>query len=352
MNKSTILILPAAALLLAACGAETSSANVSSKEGASSSQATTSVTPSSSSSSDSYTFKTISPAGAPTLAYYDQGANADFATDSTPTNVMGQFKTNTYDAIVFDSITALKQIKANSYPFKLSTFITGGNFYVVSYGKDAGAVPTASDTFASFGEGLLPDLVLKKMITSYDGYKTWVMPTVNYLAGGVSDVLKALIAHTYDYYFIAEPALFGAKAKLGADAANVHVVANVRSDWKTYSGQSAIPQAALFLRTTSVDAHTGVAAKYIYDLNTRIKTTISDPATAKAGIEAYSTDATTQQAKFGYTAAVAYNVQKDGANGFGMVEPDSVSDNQTFVNTFIEKLGNAAYTAFDDSLFY
>ena len=35
-----------------------------------------------------------------------------------------------------------------------------------------------------------------------------------------------------------------------------------------------------------------------------------------------------------------------------MVEPDSVSDNQTFVNTFIEKLGNAAYTAFDDSLFY
>jgi hypothetical protein len=64
---------------------------------------------------------------------------------------------------------------------------------------------------------------------------------------GVSDVLKALIAHTYDYYFIAEPALFGAKAKLGADAANVHVVANVRNDWKTYSGQSAIPQAALIL---------------------------------------------------------------------------------------------------------
>jgi hypothetical protein len=178
------------------------------------------------------------------------------------------------------------------------------------------------------------------------------MPTVNYLAGGVSDVLKALIAHTYDYYFIAEPALFGAKARLGADAANVHVVANVRNDWKTYSGQSAIPQAALFLRTTSVEAHTDVAAKYVYDLKKRISTTISDPTTAKAGIEAFSTDAATQQAKFGYTAAVAYNVQKDGANGFGMVDPDAVSDNKTFVNTFIEKLGNAAYTAFDDSLFY
>jgi hypothetical protein len=50
---------------------------------------------------------------------------------------------------------------------------------------------------------------------------------------------------------------------------------------------------------------------------------------------------------------VAYNVQKDGANGFGMVDPDSDrAIITTFVNTFIEKLGNAAYTAFDDSLFY
>ncbi|OPZ34194.1 MAG: hypothetical protein BWY98_01173 [Tenericutes bacterium ADurb.BinA155] len=348
MNKSTFFILPAAAMLLAACGTQTSS--VSSKA-SSTSEGPSSKEASSSSSVDPYTFKTISPAGAPTLAYYDQGGNADFVTDTTPTNVAGQFKTNTYDAIVFDSINALKQIKANSYPFKLSNFITGGNFYVVSYGKDAAAVPTASDTFASFSENGLPDLVFKKLLASYSGYNTWAMPTVTYLPG-VSDVLTALVSHTYDYYFIAQPALFAAKAKLGADASKVNVVANVRNDWKSYSGQTSIPQAALFLRTTSVEAHTNVAAAYTYNLNQRIKNSITDPAKVKASIETYSADATVQAAKFGYSAAVAYNVQKDGANGFGMVDPDSIEDNHDFVNTFIEKLGNAAYTAFDDSLFY
>lgn len=334
-SKTTLILVPFAALALAGCA-----------------QTGTSSSEQSSAPADDYVYKTISPAGAPTLAYYDQGSNQSFVTDSVPTNVVGQFRTSTYDAIVFDSLNGLKQIKSFNYGFKLARFLTGGNFYVVSYGKSATDVPTATSTFASFSENGLPDLVFKKLLASYSGYSAWQMPSsVTYLAG-VSDVMSALVAHTYDFYFIAQPALFAAKAKLGADASKVNVIANVRSDWKSYSGQTSIPQAALFVRNSSSTDHPSVLTSYLSALDQRLADAVDHPEKAKAAIEAYSADATVQSAKFGYSAAVAYNVQKDGANGFGIVKPDSLGvSNLSFVNSFVEKLGNSAYSAFDGSLF-
>jgi len=337
MNKHSLTLLPLAACLLASCGPSSSQPD--------------SVSSNSTSSEDKYEITTISPAGAPTLGFYDQGANASFQTDSTPSNVGKQFLTNTYDAVIFDSINALKTISSKQAPFKLARFITGGNFYVVSYGKDPSAVPTKESTFVSFGEGLLPDTVMNKLVADYEGWKQWEMPSVTYLAG-VSDVMAALLAHQYDYYFIAQPALFGAKSQLGADASKVNVVANVRAAWSDFSGQSSLPQAGLFIRNTISANHPLAVEAYLNKLDSRLTVSIDDPSSAKAAMDAWNSDPTSQQAKFGFASSVAYNVQKDGANGFGMVKPGSLgSTNLAFLNSFVDLLASPSYSHFDSSLF-
>ncbi|MDY0345629.1 MAG: hypothetical protein RBR44_03645, partial [Bacilli bacterium] len=114
------------------------------------------------------TIRTISPAGAPSLAFYNQGNNENFATNSTPSNVLAEFQTTYYNAIVFDSINALKSIKNNNLDFKLAKLITGGNFYLASINKDEGQMPSASDVVVSFGENLIPDLVYRKLSQYWD----------------------------------------------------------------------------------------------------------------------------------------------------------------------------------------
>ena len=119
------------------------------------------------------------------MGFYDQGANASFQTDSTPSNVGKQFLTNTYDAVIFDSINALKTISSKQAPFKLARFITGGNFYVVSYGKDPSAVPTKESTFVSFGEGLLPDTVM-------DFQRRWMQNVLDLVQEGNVGLMRAV----------------------------------------------------------------------------------------------------------------------------------------------------------------
>jgi len=339
MNKHLLFVLPLVATLLASCESVSSSSSlVSSPEGSSTGE-------------DDYEVQTISPAGAPTLAFYDQGSNVSFQTDSTPSNVGKHFLTSTYDAIVFDSVNALKTISTKAAPFKLARFITGGNFYVVSYGKDPTDVPTKDSTFVSFGEGLLPDTVMNKLVASYDGWERWDMPSITYLAG-VSDVMSALLAHSYDYYFIAQPALFGAKSQLGSDASKVNVVANVRAAWADFSGQPSIPQAGLFIRNATYSDHQAYVDKYLSDLDSRLTVAVDDPASAKAAMDAWNGDTAAQQAKFGFSSSVAYNVQKDDANGFGIVKPGSLgSTNLTFLNSFVDLLDSSSYSHFDSSLF-
>lgn len=320
--KKTFLLLPLAAIALASCGTTTST--------------------------DTYEIKTISPAGAPTLAFYDQGANSNFQTDSTPANVAKQLLGTEYDAVVFDSINGLNSIKNKGAEFKLARFITGGNFFVVSY-DEGDAVPSSSEPFTSFGEGLLPDAVMKKLFASY--WTTWALPETPTYLSGVSDVQKSLLTKTKGFYFIAQPALAAAKANLGDDASKLKVLSNVRTDWKAYSGQSFIPQAALFIRNSTYSNHSTIVSNYLSYLDNRLTITVDNPEVARNAIVAWSDVTTSQVAKFGFPAAIAYNVQKDGANGLGMIKPGIIGNNLTFVNTFIEKLGSSTYSAYDSTLF-
>jgi len=295
-------------------------------------------------------FKVISPAGAPTIAFYDQGDNTNFVTDSTPANVSKELLGVNYDFVVFDSINGLRAIKKNNSDFSLISIITGGNFYLVSYDKDENSIPSKNDTFVSFSENGLPDLVYKKLLESYQGWSNWDMPDANYLTS-TGDVSKALISHEYDYYFIAEPSLFAAKAKLGENASKVRIVANLRETWELYSGQPAIPQAGLFVRNSTYNEDELNVLHYVNLLNEKKVNAVDHPEVVKTTIDSWNSDVTTQQSRFGYASSVAFNVQKNGNNGLGVIKDSQIEDIETFVNDFVGFLNNPSYTMFESKYF-
>lgn len=280
------------------------------------------------------TIRTISPAGAPTLAFYDQGNNDNFVTNSTPSNVLAEFQTNFYNAIVFDSINALKSIKNNGLDFKLAKLITGGNYYLASIDKDEGVMPSETDVVVSFGEGLIPDLVYRKL-SEY-----WQITNTPYYVPSVSEALAVLKTGVYasqnvDFVFIAQPAL---NTALGDQAAatygRVRVVKNIRAEWETFTGQTAIPQAGLFIRNSHYQLNPVVFGDYVDDMLTRIDVAIDEPAVAKAAMDEYG-DTPTQAAKFGFNSNIMLTTQSAGANGFGLVRGSEEVD----VNAFLSELG-------------
>ena len=313
--KINSIILPFAAITLSACGGPV----------------------------EEITIRTISPAGAPTLAFYDQGNNENFATNSTPSNVLAELQTNYYNAVVFDSINALKSIKNNDLDFKLAKLITGGNFYLASINKAEGEMPSADDVVVSFGENLIPDLVYRQL-SEY-----WDIDNTPYYVPSVSEALGVLKTGVYasnpvDYVFIAQPALnIAINDQTAATFGNVKVVKNIRAEWEEYTGQTAIPQAGLFIRTSHYELNPTVFEDYIEAMVDRIDVAIDDPATAKAALDAFG-DAQAQAAKFGFNSNIMLTTQSAGANGFGLVRGTEEVD----INEFLETLGLAT---FDDSYF-
>jgi hypothetical protein len=291
----------------------------------------------------------ISPKGAPTLAFYDQGVNPNFVTSGEPSAVLAELQKNDKDVVIFDSINGLKSIKANNANFGLAKIITGGNFYLAGIDKTADdkgvyPLPAADDVVVSFGQNLIPDVVYSKLCSDY-----WHIENNAKYVASVTDALAVLTSGQYsggkvDYVFIAEPALTTAINKADANTfGKVSVVRNIRSEWKAYSGQDGIAQAGVFVNKASLETKPNKLKDFFTKLEDRIDTAISNPDVAKASLDLYGS-ATEQVARFGFNSTIMSKVQKDDRNGFGLVSSAESID----VNSFLESLGQST---FDDSYF-
>jgi hypothetical protein len=311
MNKRNLIVLPLVAIALASCG---------------NNQTSTSYV--------DMTIKTICPAGAPALAFYDKGNDENFETNSTPTNVLAQFALNNYNAIVFDSVSGLRSIKKNGYGFRAAKFITGGNYYIASINKAETDSPQPTDKIVSFGENLLPDLVFKKL------YNQWSWQSNVSYVKSVSDVQGVLKSGVYaganvDYVMIAQPALNAAMLDTTADTyGKVKIYKNLRQEWQTLTGQTAIPQAALFYRYSDYLKNPTAFNTYTNEMETRITTAIDNPAAVKTTLDEYGDNAK-QANRFGFASPIMFKTQNGGANGFGLVRDTENID----VNDFLEALG-------------
>ena len=236
--KKSFLLLSLSVLVLAACGGQDSSSL------------------SSSSSEDiNYDFSIISPTGSPTAAFYQYATSEDFDTNSTATNVAAQFQTTNYDVIVFDSLKGIAQITNTEYPapYKLARIITKGNYYLVSIDKEEGSQPTTDDLIVNFGLNGTPDTVYRQL------YPDVVDNTV--YVTSVSDALTVLTTGLYDqtavdYVFIAQPALSSALTNTNAATyGKIKIVADIQEAWFNKTGQDGFPQAGIFVRNVTYQAH-------------------------------------------------------------------------------------------------
>ena len=330
MNKSFVILLPLMMLGLTSCPASTDSSG-------------------NNSLANEEPLKFISPAGAPALAFYDQGNNENYVTNSTPTNVAAELQKNDYDMVIFDSISGLNTIRNKELDFKLAQIITGGNFYLAGIDVSDNALPTSESYVVSFGENLIPDLVWQALVNDY-----WQISGLETHYVNSNEEARSILAsgmhngNEVDYVFIAQPALFATMNNQEASTyGRVSVIKNIRQEWKAYSGQDAIPQAGIFVRENILTTKPNNLKDFFRALDTRLENAINQPEVVRETLNAYSSDLTLQQSRFGFNANVAYNVQKDQANGFGLVAPSETVD----INAFLTKLNNPNYPSFSDEYF-
>lgn len=314
-----LVLLPATLLLLSSCGQN----------------------------EDTSEIKFISPTGAPALAFYDQGANENYSTFSTPSLVAAELQKSDYDCIIFDSVTGLASIKKNNADYKLLKIITAGNFYLVSIDKDADAngnyeLPDEDDVVVSFGQGNIPDLVYNRLCDDYWKIKT----NVEYVGdGGVKDAGAVLSTGKFnnkevDYVFIAEPVLTSVMNNKEADTyGKVHIVKDIRAEWKNYSGQDGLAQAGLFVSKNALEHKKSKLTDFVVHMNSSIQIAIDDPNSAADTMNAYGS-LTEQASRFGFNANTVKAVQGNNKNGFGLLSPSKQVD----VNAFLEKLGQPTYS--------
>lgn len=233
----------------------------------------------------------------------------------------------------------------------MASWLTGGTFYVVSAKYTKESMVKTGVTVDGFVKGGSASLVFNRLASeSWD--MTFAEGGINYETG-VADIKTSITSNPvgYDYYIIAEPVLTATKAALAAgdSGKTLNVIYNLQDEWKAKYNQSTIPAAALFVNKTSYANHKSVMDTFISDTEKRATKAVEDPTSVAAAIDAYSSVATEQQTRFGYTSALVKALQGNNANKFSVIKPGTIADNRTFVNDYETNLG--AGLSFDSGLF-
>lgn len=305
--------------------------------------------------------KIISPVGAPALAFYDQGNNENFVTDSAPTNVAAELQKSDYDVVIFDSVNGLKMIKRNNLNFALSRIITGGNLYLVSL--DHGSVvnknkdPNKDSLIVSFGQGLMTDLVFNKLLD--DNWK-WDInkENISYVKG-VSDLVPVLKTGKYagkdvDYVLVAQPILYNAtKNENNPTSGKINVFKNIREEWNKFYKVNAIPQAGVFVRKSAVESNKKAFEEFANSLDKRLDNAINNLDVVEAALKSYSEDPMELKSRFGFDTSIV-NVQKGDkypANGCALLSKEDAE--KVDVNAFLKIINEKTYGSnfFADNLF-
>lgn len=340
MKRKILYLLPLAAMTLVAC--ETPSSSSSMKDSSmSDSSSSISVDP-------NFVPPLLTPSGAPTLALFDMGDEENWDSTTKTATIPAAFQTPGYDAIIFDGVNGLNNLKKNQNDdFFLARWLTGGNFHLVSLTEEEFNASSPITIF-SFSENGLPDLVFKHLLETWDVDTSLL--NIEY-GSGVQDVATALQSQAdYDYFFIAEPVLTASKNALNGKA-EVHEIFDLREEWEKETGQVALPQAALFLRKSAYNANSASFDAFLDHIDANLEASIHDVAKVQEEMNAYSSAASDQQGRWGFNANIIGLCQANEENRIGMIEPGSIEDNADFVNTFGEVLYGEDFVPYDASFF-
>lgn len=139
---------------------------------------------------------------------------------------------------------------------------------------------------------------------------------------------------TIDYVVTSQPVLFAASQKNG----NLSIYANIAAEFGEKYSTDGFPQAGLFIKKSLAEdtSKKEDIETFLSTFDTDIEDLISGGTNAVSYMNAYSTDTTVQQSRFGFAAGVISNVQKD--NGLAIIGTDKQPSIEDFAK-FKEPLG-------------
>ncbi len=344
MKKNLILAF-SCMMLLSSCGGQPSSSEAPLSEDASS------VATESSSASEAYDFKWVTPTGAPTLAFYDEGNNDNWVSASNPAEVVvPSFAANSYDAIVFDGVSGLnlmtKNAKAANY--KLARWINNLGFYVVSLKHTKEELTSWNpswtiDAFVKTGNCARVLMDLAKNSWNYGDISSQTT-----FETGLDAVVSNVPTNGYDFFVLADPAYTTLKGKLGD---KLHDIYNLNEEWAHYHNGMAIPSAGLFVNAAKYEAHTAAYTEFLNKTDDRLTALVEQPQKAADALKEYAKDARHVSSdgtliKFGFASTMAEKLpvlQK--TNKFGFLKKGAVADNKAVANEFSKALGGKEFAS-------
>lgn len=291
------------------------------------------------------------------LAFFDQAKNPDFITFSTSEEAGEELLKNYFDVVVTDAVDGLSKIKAGRLDFALERILTSSNYYLVSVGEEnKGIMPAEGSFVMASNENDFPDLVYRKLANDY-----WTTTDACHYVKLEHDRVNALKTGSVggekvDYAVVSEPELYEAVSDEGAATyGTIHLLKDIRAEWKAHTGQGAVPGAGLFVRKSSLQAKPRRFKEFKLALDARIVAAKNDMTTLRAALDDVGDEAA-QVARFGLTAELAVGVQSGSdelpKNGFGLISQDEQIRPEA-VNAFLHALDPETYgeTSFDESLF-
>ena len=274
---------------------------------------------------DHSTLKIVCPTGAPALAFYNNVENANFETNSTPSNIVSMMNGNSnYDIVVIDTVSGIKAIN-NGANFKLAATLTFGNFYLAATGNDENSTLDKDDVVILFGQNQTPDLLFNKIYgEGYNvEYVTNVQDAAKCLASGKNMITKS----TVDYVFIAQPALYTIlNNKDALTYGNASVYANIQEEYKKITNYDLV-QASLFV---NVNSDSKMVDSFLKDLEKDIDNLLENPSLLSDKIDYTSQELST---KYGVNFKACEQLLNDD-NAIGLGYKKAI-DNKENIDNFI-----------------
>lgn len=285
--KKSLFVLISTAFALASCGGAKPVSSL----------------PSESESEPSHAVTWATPTGAPTLAFYDQGNNANWLSTDTPAAIMpSAFAGNSYDALVFDGMAGLKLIRANkaTSQYVMARWVNELPFYLVSVKHTADETILPSATIDAFVQNGNASVALNKLASDENAWNIGTLTAVTY-EDGVTAVNQHLQAapNSFDYFVLAEPVYTLAKGALSTKGITLNLIKDLQSDWSTYYDGAKIPAAALFLNKRSLETYPNAMTSFLADYDARINSLVTTPEIAQSALRSYIDAGNDIAARFG-----------------------------------------------------
>ena len=281
---------------------------------------------------DTSSLKIVTPTGAPSIAFYKEVGNANFETNSTPSNIVAMMtSTSDKDIVVIDTVSGIKAIN-NGAPYLLAANITFGNFFIASTGKDDDGIMNEGDKIVLFGQSQTPDLLFHYLYgESFDSnieYVANATAAAKCLASGKNVSTSSEI----DYVFLAQPALYTILNNTNAPTyGKASIYKNIQEEYKAKTNNQELVQASVFVRKSDDKDYNKMLKAYLDNLNQAINEAIENPTLVKESMDLISAEEVTSIFQINSNAAKA--VLEDN-NGLGLGYKEAL-DNKQSIDSFI-----------------